>query len=62
MWTVAHMTYARRVDLSGAPLPIEAFKAKPQGHTGGALNVVPAYVGYLAANLITAQTRGWLLG
>ena len=21
MWTIVHMTYARRVDLSGAPLP-----------------------------------------
>lgn len=26
------------------------------------MNVAPAYVGYLAANLLTAQTRGWLLG
>ncbi|WP_305280535.1 xylulose 5-phosphate 3-epimerase [Phenylobacterium sp.] len=62
MWLVAHMTYAGRVDLSGAPLPAEAFKATPEGHTGGALNVVPAYVGYLTANLLTSQTRGWLLG
>lgn len=62
MWVVVHMTYANRVDLSGAPLAPEAFKAEPQGHTGGALNVVPAYVGYLAANLLTRQTRGWLLG
>lgn len=35
MWLVAHMTYARRVDLSGSALPAEAFKAEPQGHTGG---------------------------
>lgn len=62
MWLVAHMTYASRVDLSGASLPAEAFKATPEGHTGGALNVAPAYVGYLAANLLTAQTRAWLLG
>ena len=62
MWVVAHMTYAERVDLSGAPLPAEAFKANPQGHTGGSLNVVPAYVGYLAANVLSATTRGWLLG
>ena len=62
MWLVAHMTYASRIDLSGAPLPADAFKTTPEGHTGGALNVAPAYVGYLAANLLTAQTRAWLLG
>src|SRR5690606_26367168 len=57
MWTVVHMTYAQRVDLSGAPLPAEAFKSTPEGHTGGSLNMVPAFVGYLAANAITAKTR-----
>ncbi len=62
MWVVAHMTYAKKVDLSGAELPAEAFKEAPEGHTGGALNVAPAYVGYLTANLLTSQTRGWLLG
>ena len=62
MWVVAHMTYARRVDLSGDPLPPEAFKAAPEGHTGGSLNVAPAYVGYLAANALTGATRGWILG
>jgi len=29
MWTVVHMTYAHRVDLSGAPLSAEAFKSPP---------------------------------
>eukprot|EP01035_Chromulina_nebulosa_P007302 gene7302-9850_t len=62
MWVIVHMTYAERVDLTGQPLPADAFKATPEGHTGGSLNVAPAYVGYLAANLLTAQTRGWLLG
>ena len=62
MWITVHMTYADRVDLTGRPLPAEAFKVVPEGHTGGALNVAPAYVGYLAANLLTAQTRGWILG
>lgn len=62
MWTVVHMTYARRVDLSGAPLSAEAFKATPEGHTGGSLNMVPAFVGYLTANAITATTRSWLMG
>ncbi|KAB2737375.1 xylulose 5-phosphate 3-epimerase [Brucella anthropi] len=62
MWTVVHMTYAKRVALSGKPLPAEAFKAIPEGHTGGSLNMVPAFVGYLAANAITATTRSWLMG
>lgn len=62
MWVVVHMTYTRRVDLSGADLPAGDFKPAPEGHTGGSLNVVPAYVGYLAANLLTARTRGWILG
>lgn len=62
LWVVAHMTYAHRVDLSGAALLADDFKPTPEGHTGGALNVAPAYVGYLTANLLTARTRGWLLG
>lgn len=62
MWTVVHMTYAQRVDLSGAPLPADAFKTTPEGHTGGALNVAPAYVGYLLANALSGATRSWILG
>ena len=62
MWVVAHMTYANKVDLSGAALPAASFKKAPEGHTGGSLNVAPAYVGYLAANVLTAQTRAWILG
>jgi phosphoketolase len=62
MWLVAHMAYAERVDLSGAPLPAEAFKPAPEGHVGGALNVVQAYVGYLTANLLDGRARGWILG
>lgn len=62
MWTVVHMTYAHRVDLTGAPLPADAFKPTPEGHTGGSLNMVPAFVGYLAANAISAKTRSWLMG
>ena len=62
MWTVAHMTYAHRVDLSGAPLPADAFKPTPEGHTGGSLNMVPGFVGYVAANAISAKTRSWLMG
>jgi phosphoketolase len=62
MWTIAHMTYASRVDLSGAPLPRDAFKPDPQGHTGGSLNMAPAFVGYLLANALSGHTRAWLMG
>ena len=62
MWLVAHMTYARKVDLSGRPLESADFKSAPEGHTGGSLNMVPAYVGYLTANLLTGTTRSWIMG
>lgn len=62
MWLVAHMTYARRVHLNGSPLEAWDFKATPEGHTGGSLNAVPAYVGYLLANALTGHTRSWLMG
>lgn len=62
MWAVVHMTYARRVDLSGAPLAAEDFKPDPQGHTGGSLNMATAFAGYIAANAISGHTRGWLMG
>ena len=58
MWTVAHMTYAQRVDLSGAPLPADAFKKTPEGHTGGSLNMVPAFVGYLGTSPFCRRDRG----
>ncbi|MGY6270937.1 phosphoketolase family protein [Achromobacter denitrificans] len=62
MNVVAHMTYARRIDLAGAPLAPEDFKPTPEGHTGGSLNMVPAFVAYLLANALTGKTRGWLMG
>lgn len=62
LWLVVHMTYARRVRLDGQPLQAEDFKPVPEGHTGGALNMVPAYAGYLALNSLTGETRGWLMG
>ncbi|SDG92078.1 Phosphoketolase [Pseudomonas benzenivorans] len=62
LWLVVHMTYARRVRLDGGTLSRDDFKAKPEGHTGGALNMVPAYAGYLALNALTGETRGWLMG
>ena len=62
MWLVVHMTYARNVRLDGGALRAGDFKPHPQGHTGGALNMVPAYVGYLLANALSGRTRGWLMG
>lgn len=62
LWLVAHMTYTKRVDPSGTPLLPNDFKTNPEGHTGGALNMVPAYAAYLALNNLTGQTRSWLMG
>ena len=62
MWLVAHMTYAQRVDTSGEALPADAFKAQPEGHMGGSLNMVPAFVGYLTANVLSGATRSWIMG
>ncbi|MCG4453967.1 xylulose 5-phosphate 3-epimerase [Pseudomonas sp. MMS21-TM103] len=62
LWLVVHMTYARRVRLDGMALESGDFKVKPEGHTGGALNMVPGYAAYLALNALTGETRGWLMG
>lgn len=62
LWLVAHMTYARQVALDGRALEAADFKLVPEGHTGGALNMVPAYVGYLLANALTGRTRAWMMG
>ena len=62
MWLVVHMTYARRVRTDGEALVADDFKPEPEGHTGGSLNMVPAYVAYLLANALSGQTRAWLMG
>jgi phosphoketolase len=62
MWLVVHETYARNVYLDGRALSREDFKPQPEGHTGGALNMVPAYAGYLAIDAATGITRAWLMG
>ena len=62
MWLVVHMSYARNVYLDGRELSADDFKPNPEGHTGGSLNMVPAYVGYLAANSLSGITRAWLMG
>lgn len=62
MWLVVHMTYSNTVELSGRELVSDDFKENPQGHTGGSLNMVPAYVGYMVANTLSGLTRSWLMG
>ena len=62
MWLVVHETYAENVYLDGRDLTAEDFKPTPEGHTGGALNMVPAYAGYMAINSITGDTRSWIMG
>lgn len=62
MWLTVHMTYARNVDPDGRAMDAADFKPVPEGHTGGSLNIVPAYVGYLASNALAGITRGWLMG
>ncbi|QJR81670.1 xylulose 5-phosphate 3-epimerase [Alteromonas pelagimontana] len=62
MWLIAHMTYANKVKLDGEPLTSNEFKQKAQGHTGGSLNMAPAYTGYMLANALSGKTRSWLMG
>jgi phosphoketolase len=62
MWIVVHETYTRNVYLDGRHLITEDFKPQPDGHTGGSLNMVPAYAGYMAVNAITGHTRSWIMG
>lgn len=62
MWLVVHMTYANKVRLDGSDLAAEDFKVQPEGHTGGALNMVPGYAAYLSLNALTGETRAWMMG
>ncbi len=62
MWLVVHMTYAKHVFLDGRDLQADDFKRDPQGHTGGSLNMVPAYAALLAVNSLTGQHRDWMMG
>lgn len=62
MWLVVHMTYSKKVYLDGRPIQAEDFKTDPQGHTGGALNMVPAYSALVALDALTGQHRDWLMG
>ncbi|MBL0319134.1 MAG: xylulose 5-phosphate 3-epimerase [Alphaproteobacteria bacterium] len=62
MWLVVNQAYAKRAYLDGRELSQDDFKLAPQGHVGGSLNMVPAYVGYLLANALTQRTRSWVMG
>lgn len=62
LWVTVHETYARNVYLDGHNLSANDFKPHPEGHTGGALNMVPAYTGYMVANALTGLTRSWIMG
>jgi hypothetical protein len=61
MWLVVHETYADAVYLDGRDLVADYFKRDPQGHTGGALNMVPAYAGYMTINALTGTTPSWIM-
>ncbi len=54
--------HAWRVRLDGMALEPDDFKVKPEGRTGGALNMVPGYAAYLALNAQAGESRGWLMG
>src|SRR3546814_2739590 len=56
------MTYSQRVRTDGATLGIDDFKTTPEGHTGGSLNMVPAYAGYLLMDSLDGVTRAWMMG
>lgn len=62
IWIVAHTSYAQNVYFDGRELKKEDFKESPEGHMGGSLNMVPAYLGYMAANYLTNFTRSWMMG
>ncbi|HZR34664.1 MAG TPA: xylulose 5-phosphate 3-epimerase [Nevskia sp.] len=62
LWLVIHAAYARHVHLDGRVLHAGDFKASPQGHLGGSLNMVPAYAGLLGLDVLTGTTRAWLMG
>ncbi|MBI2860375.1 MAG: xylulose 5-phosphate 3-epimerase [Chloroflexi bacterium] len=62
MWVAVHETYARNIYLDGRDLHPEDFKPSPEGHTGGVLNMIPAYTGYMAVNALTGLTRSWIMG
>lgn len=61
MWLAVHQVYAEHLDINRQELSLKDFKKSPQGHLGGTLNMIPAYVGYLLANALMGITRGWVM-
>lgn len=61
MWLAVNQVYAKNIYSDGRVLKKNDFKADPQGHMGSALNIIPAYVGYILANSLMGITRGWVM-
>lgn len=61
MWLNVNQVYAKHIYLDGRDLASSDFKEDPQGHLGGSLNMVPAYVGYILINALTGITRSWVM-
>ncbi|PIR37741.1 MAG: xylulose 5-phosphate 3-epimerase [Alphaproteobacteria bacterium CG11_big_fil_rev_8_21_14_0_20_39_49] len=61
MWLSVHQVYAKNVYTDGRKLALSDFKKDPQGHLGGTLNMIPAYVGYMLANALSNFTRAWVM-
>lgn len=61
MWLTASQVYAKNIYTDGRALQMDDFKKDPQGHLGGALNMIPAYVGYMLSNALTGITRAWVM-
>jgi phosphoketolase len=61
MWIAVHQVYAKNVYTDGRKLALGDFKKDPQGHLGGTLNMIPAYVGYMLANTLSKFTRAWVM-
>jgi phosphoketolase len=59
---VAHTSYANNFYFDRKDLAKDDFKPTPEGHMGGSLNMVPAYLGYMGANYLSEFTRSWMMG
>lgn len=62
LWLTAQMGFVKNVYLDGRTLQADDFRPTPYDCSDSAMNMVPAYVGYLLANALTGKTRAWLLG
>lgn len=62
LWLSAQMGLVKNAYLDGRELQAEDFRSTPDACYVSAMNMVPAYVGYLLANALTGKTRAWLMG